>query len=83
MSGMPNKACPFPGTTNNLHIFVHFYVLILLHRHLLYVMYSCISPASSDFSEVIDLAAVCTLLPIGWALSGWMAGTTITATLLH
>ena len=37
-----------------------------------------ISPTPADLSKVVDLAALHTLLPIGRALSGWMAGTTIT-----
>ena len=32
MSGMPNKACPFPGTTKNLHIFyLLLYSIFTLH----------------------------------------------------
>ena len=31
MSGMPNKACPFPETTKNLHIFLHYCALFLLY----------------------------------------------------
>ena len=34
-------------------------------------------------SKVVDLAILCTSLTIGWALSGWKAGITITATLLR
>ena len=41
-----------------------------------------ISPTSADLSEVVDLATLHTLLPIGKAFSGWMARTTITATLI-
>ena len=37
---------------------------------------------SAYLSAVIDLAAVCTFLPIGWTLSGWIAATTVTAALL-
>ena len=48
---------------------VFFY--IALEWFLFYVMENCISSASENFSEVIDLAAVCTLLPIGQTLSGW------------
>ena len=49
---------------------------------LLYVMNSCISPASAYLSEVIDLVTVHTLLPIGQPMSWWMAGTTITTAFL-
>ena len=41
-----------------------------------------ISPTSADLSTVIDLAALHTFLAIDQALSGCMAGTTITTTLL-
>ena len=29
MSDMPNKACPFPGTTKNVHNFVYYCALFL------------------------------------------------------
>ena len=41
------------------------------------------SYTSADLSKVVDLATLCTFLTIGQALSGWMAGATIAATLLH
>ena len=47
--------------------------------HLCHVMETCTSPASAYVSEMIDLATVHTLLPIGWALSWWMVGTAIIA----
>ena len=46
------------------------------------VMDGSVSPTSADISKVIDLAALDTLLPISQALSGWMVGTIVTATLL-
>ena len=43
------------------------------------------SYASADLSKVVDLATLCTctFLTIGWTSSGWMAGTTVTTTLLQ
>ena len=41
-----------------------------------------ISSTSADLSKVVDLATLYTILPIGKALSGWMAGNAITVTLL-
>ena len=45
-------------------------------------MEGSISPTSPDLSKIVDLATLCTLPPIGQALSWWMSGTSITTTLL-
>ena len=34
VSGMPNNACPFLGTTKNLHFSYYFYALLLLCMYL-------------------------------------------------
>ena len=60
---------------------VFFYIALV--RFLFYVMDSCFPPTSAYFSKVINLATVCLLLPICWALCGWKDGTVITATLLY
>ena len=61
-------------------------MIILLHGIAL-VLFQVVdhstSYASADLSKVDDLTALCTFLTIGWASYGWMAGTTVTATLLH
>ena len=47
-------------------------------------MYFFISYTSADLSKVVDLATLCTFLTIGLASpSGYIAGTTIAAALLH
>ena len=59
-----------------------FFFMVLVW-FLFLVMNGSISPTSADLSKVVNLATLHTLLPNGWALSGWMAGNTITAPLLH
>ena len=66
-------------------IYIHRVNIAFLYTALSCLMFDFIhssgSLASTHTPEVTDLATVCTLLPISWALSQWMAGATITACL--
>ena len=73
-----------PYTIENNRNYIHCVNMVffmVLVWFLFQVMDGSISPASADLSKVFDLATLCTPLPIGQALSRWMAGFTITATL--
>ena len=46
-------------------------------------MYLPTSYTAADLSKVVDFPKLCTFPTMGWALSGWMAGTAIDTTLLY
>ena len=57
-------------------------IFLVLACFLFYIMYLPVSYTFVYLSKLVDLAIFCKFLTIGWASSGWMAGTTITAALL-
>ena len=62
MSGMPNKACPFPGTAKKLHIFL----VIVFYFYFAYAqLFYCWSIVHFNWMSLFLVATNCSSVVIG------------------